>query len=133
MHGKDKHKTEQNGYLTNFLQYLLSFSNYRDRSLPLTKSPSSTKHQETKFIAADETQRNQRFLFCESAEMFGALVHSQSVLGPGEKSSFVIFIFVVSQAVPGPVMISVQNALQFCAILINFQTWRSFHRHRKSG
>ena len=43
--------------------------------------------------------------------MFGALVHSQGILGPGEKSSFMIFIFVVSQAVPGPVMISVYSAL----------------------
>ena len=52
--------------------------------------------------------------------MFGALVHSQSVLGPGEKSSFMIFIFVVSQAVPGPVMISVNNVILLCAILIHF-------------
>ena len=43
--------------------------------------------------------------------MFGVLVYFQGILGPGEKSSFVIFIFVVSQAVPGPVMICVYNAL----------------------
>ena len=34
--------------------------------------------------------------------MFGVLVHSQGILGPGEKSSFMMFIFVPSQAVPGP-------------------------------
>ena len=37
--------------------------------------------------------------------MFGALVHSQSVLGPGEKSSFMFSVFVVSQTVPSPVII----------------------------
>ena len=48
-----------------------------------------------------------QLLIWEVTGMFGALVHSQGILGPGEKSSFMIFIFVVSQAVPGPVMISV--------------------------
>ena len=41
--------------------------------------------------------------------MFDGLVHSQGILGPGEKSSFMMFIFVPSQAVPGPVIISVYN------------------------
>ena len=48
-----------------------------------------------------------QFLIWEVTGMFGVLVHSQGILGPGEKSSLMIFIFVVSQAVPGPVMISV--------------------------
>ena len=51
-----------------------------------------------------------RLLIWEGIGM-DSLVHSQGILGPGEKSSFMIFIFVRSQTVPGPVMISVYNGL----------------------
>ena len=52
-----------------------------------------------------------RFLIWKGIGMFDGLVHSQGILGPGEKSSFMMFIFVPSQAVPGPVIISVYNGL----------------------
>ena len=62
------------------------------------------------YFKYDHTSELQ-FLIWDVSGMFVVLVHSQGILGPGEKSSFMIFIFVVSQAVPGPVMISVYNAL----------------------
>ena len=51
------------------------------------------------------------FPIWEVTGMFGVLVHSQGIFGPEEKSSFMIFILVASQAVPGPVIITVYNVL----------------------
>ena len=52
-----------------------------------------------------------QFLIWEVTGMFGVLVHSQGIFGPEEKSSFMIFILVASQAVPGPVTIPAYNVL----------------------
>ena len=62
------------------------------------------------YFKYDHTSELQ-FLIWDVSGMFVVLVHSQGILGPGENSGIMISIFVASQAVPGPVIISVYNGL----------------------